>query len=92
MSDLVERVAAELWRTESVDSGSPASITAGRTPEAFADEADVTRAKWSKFARAVVAMVLDEAAGHVQKVRQGKADSDLRSIIHCIRALSEPKP
>jgi hypothetical protein len=39
------------------------------------------------IARIVVDMVLDEATGHVHKARNGEADSDLRSIIHCIRAL-----
>jgi hypothetical protein len=55
MSDLVERVAAELWRTQAVDSGAPASVAERRTPEAFADEAETTRAKWHKFARAALA-------------------------------------
>jgi hypothetical protein len=68
MIDLVERVAAELWRAEAVDSGSPASVADRRTLEAFANEADTTRAKWHKFARAVVDMVLDEAAGNVQRI------------------------
>jgi hypothetical protein len=49
-----ERIAAALWREEAVDAGAPPSLAARRTPEAFADESDVIRAKWLKLAHAAI--------------------------------------
>jgi hypothetical protein len=54
MSEVVERVAARLWKADSEDAGVPASVTAGRTYDAFLDQSDDTRAKWRKFARAAI--------------------------------------
>jgi hypothetical protein len=54
MSEIVERVAARMWKAESEDAGVPASVTARRTYDAFLDQSDDTRAKWRKFARAAI--------------------------------------
>ena len=92
MSDLVERVAAELWRVEVVDSGTPASLVNERTYEAFADQSEVTRAKWHKFSRAAVSMVLDAAAGLASRSSNGY-EWDLRreEVAPAIRALGGEK-
>ena len=58
--EVVERLAAELWRVEAVDSGSPPSVAKARTFENFGDQAEATRDKWRKFACAAVNMMLDE--------------------------------
>jgi hypothetical protein len=54
MSEVVERVAARMWKAESEDAGTPASVTARRTYDAFLDQSDDTRARWRKFARAAI--------------------------------------
>jgi hypothetical protein len=55
MDGLMDRIAAALWREEAVDTGTPQSLIQARTPEAFADQAPTTQAKWRKFARAAFA-------------------------------------
>lgn len=56
MSDhIVLRVAAAMWRAEAIDAGTPPSVIAARSPEAFAEQSDYTRARWEKFARAALA-------------------------------------
>jgi hypothetical protein len=54
MSEIVERVAARLWKADSEDAGVPASVTARRTYDAFLDQSDDTRARWRKLARAAI--------------------------------------
>lgn len=51
----VEKVAAAMWRAEAMDAGTPESVVRNRTPEAFAEQAEETRARWHKFARAAIA-------------------------------------
>jgi hypothetical protein len=51
----VARVAAALWRAETVDAGVPASVTNALTLEAFADLDPDHRARFHKFARAAIA-------------------------------------
>jgi len=51
----VDRVAAALWRAETVDAGVPNSVTNARTLEAFADLDPDHRARFHKFARAAIA-------------------------------------
>ena len=51
----VERVAAALWRAETVDAGVPTSVTNARTLEAFADLDPDHRERFHKFARAAIA-------------------------------------
>jgi hypothetical protein len=50
-----DQIAALLWRTEAVDSGTPQSVIDGRTPEAFADQSPELRRKWFKYADAIFA-------------------------------------
>jgi hypothetical protein len=50
-----DKIAAELWRVEAVDAGVPESVAKGRTPEAFADQSPELRARWFKFADAILA-------------------------------------
>ena len=51
---MIERVAWRLWRADSEDAGVPASVTNGRTQEAFAEQSEDTRRRWLKFARAAI--------------------------------------
>ena len=50
-----DQIAALLWRTEAVDSGTPQSVIDRRTPEAFADQSPELRGKWFKYADAILA-------------------------------------
>ena len=50
-----DQIAALLWRTEAVDSGTPQSLIDRRTPEAFADQSPELRGKWFKYADAILA-------------------------------------
>ena len=43
-------LAAALWREDAVDAGSPPSLVASRTQDAFADQSLETRNHWMKFA------------------------------------------
>jgi len=52
--EMIERLAAELWRFEVVDSGAPQSIISARTPEAFADNSDQVRRVHLRQAAAVL--------------------------------------
>lgn len=56
--DLVDDVAARMWRAEAEDSGTPASVLAGRTRAAFDEQAPELKARWRKFARAAVLEVI----------------------------------
>jgi hypothetical protein len=58
----VEKVAAAMWRAEAMDAGTPESVVRNRTPEAFAEQAEETRARWHKFARAAIAAMRKDAA------------------------------
>lgn len=53
--EMVDDLAAILWRTEAFDVGAPVSIAEKRTREAFSDESDGTKNRWRKFARAALA-------------------------------------
>jgi len=57
----VEMLAAILWREQVVDVGVPDSVIAGRTPMAFCNESDATRAPFLKYARAAIAAMKGEA-------------------------------
>jgi len=50
-----DQIAALLWRTEAVDSGTPQSVIDGRTPEAFADQSPELRRNRFKYADAILA-------------------------------------
>jgi len=50
----VDDVAARLWRAEAEDSGSPASVAAGRTREAFNGQSEDLKNRWRKLARAAL--------------------------------------
>ena len=50
-----DKIAAELWRVESVDCGGPESVAKGRAPEAFENQHPNTRARCFKFADAILA-------------------------------------
>ena len=54
-AETVERMAAAMWRAETVAAGTPESVTLRRTPEIFRDMHEASRAKWFKFARAALA-------------------------------------
>lgn len=75
--DTVERVAAAMWKAEAVDSGSPESVAMRRTPEEFAVQADETRAKWHKFARAAIAAMTPQEAAKVPRLTDAEV-ADLR--------------
>ena len=55
MADLQDKIAALLWRTEATNAGAPDSIAAGRTLAAFAEQSPELRARWLKFADAIIA-------------------------------------
>jgi len=50
----VDDVAARLWRAEAEDSGSPASVAAGRTREAFNGQSEDLKNRWRRLARAAL--------------------------------------
>lgn len=50
----VDDMATVLWRTEAEDAGAPASIAAGRTREAFDEQAETAKDRWRKFSRAAL--------------------------------------
>ena len=52
-----ERVAAAMWREETVDAGTPESVTDRRTYEEFLGAGPITRSKWLKFARAAISAI-----------------------------------
>jgi len=52
-----ERVAAAMWREETVDAGTPESVTYRRTLEEFCEAGDDVRRKWLKFARAAISAI-----------------------------------
>jgi len=54
MTDLRDKIAAQMWRTHATDVGAPESVATARTPEAFADESDSTRATWLRQADAII--------------------------------------
>jgi hypothetical protein len=49
---MIEALAALLWKTQSVDAGVPQSVTNGRTLAAFANEGKATRSTQIKLATA----------------------------------------
>lgn len=51
---VVDRVAARLWLAEVQDAGVPQSAIDARTPDAFQEESESTKARWRKFARAAL--------------------------------------
>ena len=53
-NEMIEHIAAELWRVQVVDAGAPASVSHRRTPEAFADHDDRTRDVFLRYAAAVL--------------------------------------
>ena len=58
-AETVDRVAAAIWRAETVDAGTPESVTMRRTPQMFRDLGETNRAKWIKYARAAIAAMLE---------------------------------
>lgn len=47
--------AAKMWQAEAVDAGTPESVAARRTEEAFEGIAEETRARFLRFARVALA-------------------------------------
>ena len=62
MIDLRDNIAALMWRSQATDVGAPESVAIARTPEAFADESDTTRATWLRLAVAIIAALPDMVA------------------------------
>ena len=58
-----DKLAAVLWRTEAVNTGTPQSVIGNRTPEAFAEESPETRSKWLKYADAIITTLPDMVPG-----------------------------
>jgi hypothetical protein len=52
--EMIERLAAELWRFQVVDSGAPQSVISARTPEAFAENSGQVRRVHIRQAAAVL--------------------------------------
>ena len=50
----IESLAAILWREQLVDVGAPRSTIRARTPQAFADQSDLVRDVFLKYARAAL--------------------------------------
>lgn len=88
--DQVERMAAAMWKAEAVDSGAPQSVARGRTPQAFADQAEETRARWHKLARAGFAAMQPQARAEALLEAATKAEGwfgtpgadDIARILH----------
>jgi hypothetical protein len=84
--DMVERVAARLWKAEAEDCGAPDSVAKGRTLDAYRDQAPELQARWSKFARAAIEAMLqpteamqaamDEHAGTIAPIYAYEAAID----------------
>ena len=53
-AETVEAMAAAMWRAETIESGTPKSVTMRRTPQMFRDLGEANREKWIKFARAAL--------------------------------------
>jgi hypothetical protein len=53
----VDDVAARLWKADAEDSGTPASVAAGRTREAFDDQSEGLKERWRKFANAALSAI-----------------------------------
>jgi len=48
----LDDVAARMWKADAEDSGTPASVAARRTRDAFDDQAEELKARWRKIAKA----------------------------------------
>lgn len=48
----LDDVAARMWKADAEDSGTPASVAAGRTRGAFDDQSEELKARWRKIAKA----------------------------------------
>lgn len=48
----LDDLASMFWRVDAEDVGAPPSVAAGRTRQAFDEQADETKETWRKFARA----------------------------------------
>lgn len=59
----VDNVAARMWKVEAEESGTPASVAANRTREAFDSQSDELKARWRKFAKAALATPAKAAGG-----------------------------
>lgn len=58
----VDDVAAAMWRDEAIDSGTPASVAAGRTREAFDEQADQLKHRWRKLSNAALRALQSQEA------------------------------
>jgi len=67
--ELVDDLAAVLWRTEATDAGVPQSVIDGRTRQAFDDESQSTKYRWRKFARAALSTRATTAEAALVKAR-----------------------
>lgn len=58
----IDDVAAAMWREEAIDSGTPASVAAARTREAFDEQSDSLKDKWRKFAAVALRVLQSQEA------------------------------
>ena len=54
-----DKIAALMWKTQATDVGTPHSVAAARTLEAFEHESEPTRKTWLKQADAIIAALPD---------------------------------
>ena len=54
---ILETLAARMWKAQAENSGAPASVSLGRTPELFATQSEETRSSFLRYAAAVLEMV-----------------------------------
>lgn len=54
---ILEALAARMWKAQAENSGSPASVSLGRTPEIFATQSEESRSSFLRYAAAVLELV-----------------------------------
>ena len=79
-AETVERMAAAMWRAETVAAGTPESVTLRRTPETFRDMHEASRAKWLKFARAALAAMPPREVTGWQSIETAPKDGTILAV------------
>jgi hypothetical protein len=69
----VDDTAARMWRAEAEKSGTPASVAANRTRDAFDSQSDELKARWRKFAEAAL-VTPAKAAGEWRDISTAPKD------------------
>lgn len=54
---ILEALAARMWKAQAENSGTPASVSLGRTPELFVTQSEETRSSFLRYAAAVLELV-----------------------------------